>query len=228
MPVIRLLVRQTAARIIIIMAAMVAIELGLFFLKLRSHPTDFMAVTTEIGLKYLWPGFLLLTLLALVWHQKRNSEERYTIERLRISEKAVFWWQSAVCFMNLLLVYLLQVILLWIMYTLYMKQTDQSAVTVYAEFYWDDTLHGIIPFMHTWGWIHNLIFLICGAVSCSCAITLGRHHVFRIISMIIVTNSIITGNGHNWLLDLLLITVVFIDVARTHIHMHDGTRGLES
>lgn len=105
---------------------------------------------------------LLAVILAFVGRSTTGHQE-YTWNRLSITPKSIFLWQTVYNCGCFLLLWFVQAALAFGLCLYYIKTAETGAVThqsLFLAFYREPFLHGLIPLQHTWYWVRNVL-LFC-------------------------------------------------------------------
>lgn len=170
-----LIARGSIYKIILCFILMMASEILLFSIKLENainlHSMGFSMSQLEnlidnSFIKWVFSlGFILVTLnLCVMGTEYGNSQTSYTIKRLRISERNVFFCQAVyntIIFISLWAVQALTVFILCLRYVHTSPEEVIGNQTVFLAFYRNDLLHNILPLSDILVWIRN-IFIALG------------------------------------------------------------------
>ncbi len=170
-----LIARGSIYKIIICFILMLISEILLFSFKLEKainlHSTGFSMSQLETlidnsFIKWVFTlGFVIVTFyLCIIGTEYGNSQTSYTIKRLRISERNVFFCQAVyntIIFISLWAVQALTVFILCLRYVHTSPEEVIGNQTVFLAFYRNDLLHNILPLSDILVWIRN-IFIALG------------------------------------------------------------------
>ena len=168
--VLMLFVRSTLYKLLLIVFVMAAAESVLFALALRSAEGYFGLDTI---LRASRPQsvcavcFLLLCALMCLTGCEFGSKQGYTLARLRISHKMIFFWQIVNNAGLLLLFWAAQVGIVLAFCGVYTAQYPQPQAAVLV-FYANGFLHSLLPLAETGRLICNMILLASLAVTSAC------------------------------------------------------------
>jgi len=163
-----LLVRCSIFRVLAVLAGMALVEVGLFLAVLsRGITTEGYSLelfVSKSGLQWVFGcAFLLMTILLCLPGTESGSKCGYTLRRLRVSERTVFFWQSAVNSMFYLLLWLVQILLavgLSRLYVLMARPEFVSGQTIFLAFYRSDFFHSLLPFEDAGFWVRNAVLVL--------------------------------------------------------------------
>lgn len=119
-------------------------------------------------------GFLFLGAFALIMFLLKRCETvnsgsifYYTLRRLRVSERHLFFVETVYNFLCLTLLFAVQVwVILW-MYRIYMDRIPGNPVShqiAFLAFYRAPFLHNLLPLAETGKWVRNLLILLAASM----------------------------------------------------------------
>lgn len=173
--ILMLLARSSIYRILGILAGTTIVEFLLFRRKLQAAVMAFQLGlgnqewSLEEIVDYSWitwstvVGFVLVTVVLCLVGCERGSKQGYTLRRLAVSERGIFFWQAGYNVCIYLIFWSVQAVLLWCLCLLYMKQADPTLTsnqTVFLAFYRNAFLHGMLPLDDAIGWVRNGIMIL--------------------------------------------------------------------
>lgn len=173
--VFMLLSRSTIYKIIALLLLMAVVELGLFwFVFSRGVTEEGFALELLVEQSCIFwvfaAGFLLLTLLLGSTTYEASARQGYTLLRLSISPRWVFFWQCVYNLLCYLLFWAVQLLLVMAMSRIYMAKAAPeflSGQTVFLAFYRNSFLHGLLPLDDVMFWVRNgamfLALSLCAA-----------------------------------------------------------------
>ncbi len=106
---------------------------------------------------------LIVVALCLMGSEYSNSQISYTIKRLRISERDLFFCQTIyniIIFISLWAVQAFTVCMLSFQYVHLAPEEVIGNQTIFLAFYRNDLLHNILPISDIWVWIRNIFTAI--------------------------------------------------------------------
>ncbi len=183
--VLMLFVRSSIFKILILLTAMSAAELGLFWIKLKSESllieaniannvTDSAIAHSSIGLEYILNNsrihwvlgitYILMTIILIRSCAGYGGKQVYTFQRLSISEHQVFAWQAFCNVGFYFILWAVQGFVILIMCKIYVNTIHESLITsqtIFLAFYRSSFVHCIIPLEHIGRWFRN-IFVVLG------------------------------------------------------------------
>ena len=171
--VLMLHIRSTFYKILIAFAAMAGVQ---FFLFSRHLSKMLVSVFPEDGLRlglgmifddsnihFVFLGAFLLISMILVLHGFEFKEKfSYTIRRLSIPEKHSFFLQGIYYSMIYILLFAVQIVIIWLLSQYYFKTVPESLYsnqTLFLTFYSSNFLHSLLPLEETVRVVRN-IFMI--------------------------------------------------------------------
>ena len=110
-------------------------------------------------------AYILVTILIVLPGMNLGSTQSYTLKRLRIKEKNIFWLQALYNFMAYMLLWGAQLMVIFGSILVYHRNLPEGVVvtnqTYFLAFYRSNFLHSLLPLEDKIGWI----ILICMAVT---------------------------------------------------------------
>lgn len=162
--VFMLMVRSSFYKILGLLALMAVAEATLFHFALDGganleHVVKYSRITYPFYIV-----FVLLTLLLCSAGCEFGSKTGYTLRRLSISEKRVFFWQCVYNTAAYLLFWAVQVLVAVALCTAYVTVFADSPYithqTLFLAFYRSDFLHSLLPMENILFWVRNLLFFV--------------------------------------------------------------------
>lgn len=167
--IFELFVRSSIYKIIFVLLVMGIAEMAMFYEEV-SQVTEYEYYSLEsvvdgsnlIGCFGL--AFLAITLILSSYGCNVGSRQDYTLQRLQVREKTVFWIQGIYNSLCYLLFLGTQVILLFLMGSFYLQTaSDVTNQTLFLAFYRNKFMHSILPMEAVFRWFMNGILVIgCG------------------------------------------------------------------
>lgn len=191
--VFMLMARSSIYKILGLLALMAAVEGALFCFVLSrgdvggAYSLELMIQQSHI----LWvfgAGFLLMTLLLALTGCEGKSKCGYTLKRLSVSERWVFFWQSVynvLCYLLLWAVQILIAVALCRLYEGLAAPEYVSGQTVFLAFYRSDFLHSLLPFEDAVFWVRNAAFALSLGV-CAARFPLAQRAGKRFTEVIVL------------------------------------------
>ena len=166
--VLMLIARSSIYKVLAVLAAMVAIQAGLFEYALqrsREHGLFHLEdVVSDSGIAWVFAAaFLLLTYVISRSGCKSGSQPGYTIQRLGISERNFFIWQAVYNTAVYVLLLATELILLFALSHHWQVNADQDLIgaqSIFLAFYRNKFMHCICPLDDIWLWIRNGILAL--------------------------------------------------------------------
>lgn len=176
--VVLLFARSTIFPILALLAAMAAVELALFRHELNVHLRSFangdnfdsleQIVDYSSILLIFGAAFLLMTVILCLPGCRFGSRTDYTVGRLSLDERTIYWWQvgyNAACYVILWAVQLGVALICCALYVDAAPATSVTGQTVFLAFYRSPLLHALLPLEEVLLWLRNLAFLAGLALS---------------------------------------------------------------
>jgi len=150
--VLALLVRSSIYKIYILFAAMAAVHTVLFPVWSIQPLTAVLLFGVEVG--------ILLWILCRNWLDT-SGHQSYTLQRLTVTPKEIFWIQASYNLLCLLLFWAVHLIVAYILYS----RSLTGSQDLFLKFSGDGYLHSLMPGADWLAWAANLAILISAAVS---------------------------------------------------------------
>lgn len=171
--VLMLAARGTVYKFLGLLLMMAAAEGAMFTLALKRDWAENPAglETLLMRSRVAWACavcFLLLTALLCRSGCESGSRQGYTLRRLRVSGRAVFFWQSTyntICFFIFWAAQLFIVLALCALYTLKADPASLTDQTVFLAFYRSGFLHSLLPLEEVSRYVRNVLLVLCLGVS---------------------------------------------------------------
>ncbi len=148
--VFMLMAQISFGKILAIILASTIVQLGVTYYLFTEK--FFQIYNIEYIAKYLHIPFILSLVLAVLvlasTNFERKGKERYTLMRLSIKERTVYFWHCAYNFLAFSLIYLMQILTVIGISYMYVKIAPPeyvSELTVYLPFFRNDFLKNILP-----------------------------------------------------------------------------------
>ena len=166
---------------------------GFFFLRtieksLHMHNLGMIFDSSNIGLIFA-VSFLLVTVLLCIPGCQFRSQTGYTLKRLSISEKEVFFCQSAYNFFIYVSFLAFQLAFCYLFSLYYISVAPTDAVTnqtLFLTFYKNELLHSIMPLSDVALWLRNLFLIVFLALAASEFSYKNRRRKFSVMTLISV------------------------------------------
>ena len=169
-----LLARSTIYPVLALLAVMAGAQIALFSVRFRDAAaaasagagTGMRALEALFGeglIPWIFGGaFLLITVLLCSAGCSFGSRVDYTIDRLLISERSVFWWQvgyNAAVYVLLWAAEVAVAVGCSLAYAAGAPAGIVSGQTVFLAFHRGDFLHSLLPLADWWLWGRNLLLI---------------------------------------------------------------------
>lgn len=163
-----LMVRSTFGGVMLLLAAMTALECAIFT-ALTLHGPKEGAFAPELILKKsgaVWifaAAALLLTLLLCRTGAERKTKTGCFLRRLRVSEQWVFFWQSVYNTLCYLLLWAWQSLTALLLCRIYLRLASADYITgqtVFLAWYRSDFLHALLPMEEGVLWAKNALLAL--------------------------------------------------------------------
>lgn len=229
--VFMLMARSSIYKVIGLFVLMAAAEWSLFYARLRQGATgdsfNLELVFDESHLMWVFGiGFLLITILLSRTGCEFSSKVGYTLKRLSVSERFVFFWQSLYNILCYLMFWMVQILIVFGLCSLYVKMAPEGYVTnqtVFLAFYRNDFLHSLLPMEDAGFWMKNIMIVIAMGI-CSARFPMAQRKgskLSEIIPLTCVTLAFFIGELGEYLSLAITIGVCFICVILAVVHVFE-------
>ncbi len=172
--VVSLPARVSFGKLLSILIAMTLVQGGAFWFVLQRGPVaqsfSLEFVLEESLQKWIFgAGFLAFYAALAMSLFRTGSRQNYTLMRLAVPAKGVFWLQCAYNAACLLLFWAWELCAVFGLCALYARLAPAdyvSAQSVFLAFYRNDFLHSLLPFEDALRWVQN-VFLVAGLSICA-------------------------------------------------------------
>jgi len=179
--IFELFARNTIYKILLVLVAMGTVQVALFcktmqeWIPMDYYDLDFQAIehyTLEYMVDksniHIFAGiaFVLITVI-LCWNGCNvGSKSSYTICRLQVTEKDIFFMQSVYNGLCYVLLWGAQIVIFLILSSLYVAQSaNVTNQTVFLAYYRNDFMHSVLPLQGLMRWTANGFMLFGCSVS---------------------------------------------------------------
>lgn len=154
--VLMLLIRSSFYKLLALLAVMAAVQAALFYLVLRTGRELTLPELFSKGKTGIVCGvaFVLYTAVLCLTGCELGSKQGYTLRRLSISERSIFFWQAGYNLCCYLLFWFVQLAAVLIICRLRMAQTG-GPQDVFLMFYQDPFLHSVLPLDESSRYVRN-------------------------------------------------------------------------
>lgn len=158
--VFEMIARSSIYKVLLILVGMVAAESIAFYIRLQK----FSETTRNVGEYIEWSNYdlifkiayVLLTIVIVLPGMNLGSTQSYTLQRLRIKEKRIFWLQALYNTLAYVLLWGAQLVMILVSVFVYSKNLPKDAIwnnqSVFLAFYQNDFMHSILPLEDGPGW----------------------------------------------------------------------------
>ena len=174
--VFEMITRSSIYKVLLILVGMVAVELTVFYLTM-SNPAgvNIEEYIDQSHYSLIFKiAYMLITIAIVLPGMNIGSVQSYTLQRLRIKEKSVFWLQALYNMFAYVLLCGVQLMVLLFSCVMYQKNLPEIAVwsnqTLFLAFYRNAFMHSILPLEDVFGWL-VLVFLVVGTAVTSAYFT---------------------------------------------------------
>lgn len=174
MSVFKMLVRSSFYKICGLLGIMIVVESMLFNRRLGMAAMDvsyggMIGYGLETLIERSWLSwifgatFILISVVLCYAGCEYGSRQGYTLRRLLITEKTIFWIQALYNCCCYVILWAIQIIVLGVFCLLYMKKIDAALLsnqTIFLAFYRSEFLHSLMPLEEVNVWISNMILVM--------------------------------------------------------------------
>lgn len=171
MSVFMLMARCSFYKILGLLAVMTTVETGLFFMALNREVNkegfglEYVIQKSHIAIVFFLAFVILdIILISFVGYGKSGTH-RYTLMRLLVTRKEVYFIQSIFNVLCYILFWVTQILVIVMLCYIYIRNVPEGYVTgqtIFLAFYRNDFLHSLLPFEDFPFWIRQI--LICVAL----------------------------------------------------------------
>lgn len=229
--VLMLLVRNSFWRVIGVILVMLAFD-GLFFFMDVDLIKDWSLSLEELlDKKMLILGLPLavirMTNVTTSFGSGRANKEFYTLKRLQVSERRIWFWQAVHntgCFFLMLSAEILLFVFLIRYYLANSTYQPVSEQTLFLAFYRNRYLHSLLPMQNLWRWGRNLILIISFGITSAAEPVANRRGVSAFVVYPLMLLAILTfaTDMGAWGIDLMVILVASLLAAYAVYYVWKG------
>lgn len=140
-------------------------------------------------------AYLLITIILVIPGMDIGSKQSYTLKRLRIKEKRIFWLQSLYNMLAYMLLWGAQLAMLLVSCLVYQKNLPEGInltnQTMFLAFYRNDFMHTILPLEDTPGWWMLVVICVTTAFTAAEFTKLRREGKFGFEILILIATVLI-------------------------------------
>lgn len=166
--VFEMIARSSIYKVLLVIATMVVAELVYFYLAFTSAQgliIEEYIDETFFGIAFK-VAYTLITVLLILPGMNLGSRQSYTLKRLRIKEKNIYWLQAVYNFLAFVILWGVQLLVILGFVVFYQNHLPEGTVitnqTMFLAFYRVDFMHSILPLEDKTNWM--MLFSI-GAVT---------------------------------------------------------------
>jgi len=159
-----LIARSSLWKVLLSMLVMAIAEAAVFYLRTAEKSVGLEAAFENSFTPYIFAlAFIIITMFLCITGSEFGSKTGYTIKRLSITEKSVFYWQWFYNSSVYLMLLAVQIAVSLGLCELYKELIDPQYVTnqtVFLAYYRSEFLHGLLPLGDTTRWIRNAFLIV--------------------------------------------------------------------
>ena len=166
--VFEMIARSSMYKVLLAIAAMVVAELIYFYLAITNvHGTSIEEYIDDSYFGIVFKiKYTLITVFLILPGMNIGSVQSYTLKRLRIKEKWIYWLQATYNFLAFVLLWGVQLMVILGMIIIFANNSPEGVIitnqTMFLAFYRDQFMHSILPLEDAINW---LVLISVGAVT---------------------------------------------------------------
>ena len=196
--VFMLMAQSSIYKVISVLILMIVTETGLFYMRMKQGMIGDsfnleMAVDESRILWILGIAFVLITIFLCQIGCGFSSKTGYTLQRLSISERMVFVWQSIYNMMCYSLLWFVQILVVFGVCSLYVTMAPEGDVTnqtIFLAFYRNDFLHSLLPMEDAGFWFKNVLIVLSMGI-CSAHYPMAQRRGKKIQEVMFLTSCVV-------------------------------------
>lgn len=167
--VFMLMIRYSFYKVLGLLAAMAVLETGVFWFAFRKGGSqdgfglEYVIEKSHIGVVFLIVFVILDVILISFAGYEKQETHRYTLMRLSVTRKELYYLQSIYNILCYILFWMVQVLVVIFFCFLYVQNAPAEWVTeqtIFLAFYRSQFLHSLLPFEDFPYWIQNILMCI--------------------------------------------------------------------
>lgn len=155
--ILSLLSRSSIYKICLLFAGTAALRTLSFSFWMESEFTAAMLFLAEMS--------LLTWILCRTGQNTSESHQSYTLQRLAVTQKALFFWQAGYNYLCYLMLWGFQLVVAYLLCRLLLEQNSQTLFLTFAR---SRYLHTLMPAYEVMAWIKNFTYLAAMAIHAAC------------------------------------------------------------
>lgn len=195
--VFEMITRSSIYKVLLIISGMVAIEFVFFYLHVINN--KFLNIEEYVDQGYysiiFKIAYLLVTIVIVLSGMNLGSVQSYTLQRLRIKEKRIYWLQALYNFFAYVILWGVQLITVFVNILIFQKNLPEGAVftnqTIFVAFYRNNFMHTILPLEDVPGWWILILTGIASALATAEFTKLQRQGKFAFELLLLVASVLI-------------------------------------
>ena len=225
--VLALLLRLKMKWVLITLIAMPVISWAAFFAYTASKKTiSFRFGKGHVVFIVVFGIASLVIVLACAGLFLKNTQKRYLLERLQISERKVFLWDIAACILFLLMLWMMEIITIGTAGLIYSGSpwSKYGTVDVIYGLYTKHIYCRVLPLSDIRGWLYGLFYVICGGFLCACLSMVRGRKILHASILGFVLGVLTIGfiREENWILTAVVAVAVVVSVILCFRKLHNG------
>ena len=235
--VFEMIARSSIYKVLLIICTMLAAQAVCFYLSMTSPSgLSIEAYVDQSQYSMLFKIAYILVSIAIVFPgMNLGSVQSYTLQRLRIKEKRIYWLQAVYNFLAYMLLWGAQLVMLFANILVYQKYLPEGAIvtnqTFVMAFYRNDFMHTILPLEDGPGWWVLVLFGVASALAAAETTKLQREGKFGFELVLVIAAAMISfprALGYDVAFPLIALAVVFCIMGTRWLIGTAGNGGGES
>ena len=194
--------RSTIYKMLLLIAAMAAVEITVFYFVLRANPQDSLEtllVKSYVHLIFSVTFLLLMALFCATGSEYGGSRVRYTIARLSVSERVLVLWWALYYTLAILIFWAAQTLIAVALCRIYERLAAGALVggqTVFLTFYRYNFFHSLLP-LAEWGrYVRNVLLALSLGVGCACFSFRRRRDQSGVAAVVLAALTVLSFPAH--------------------------------
>lgn len=196
--VFEMITRSSIYKVLLILIGMVAAELTMFCVTMQNPSgLNIEEYIDQSQYSLIFKiAYLLITVVIVLPGMNMGSVQSYTLQRLRIKEKRIFWLQFLYNLFAYVLLCGVQLIVILLSSVIYQNNLPEAATwsnqTLFLAFYRNNFMHSILPLEDVFGWL-ALAFLIVGTAMATADFTRQQRRNKLSFGFAVVLGAVLTA-----------------------------------
>lgn len=216
--VFEMIARSSLYKVLLVIGTMLAVQAVCFYMSMMSPSgLSIEAYIDQSQYSMLFKIAYILVTIAIVFPgMNLGSVQSYTLKRLRIKEKRIYWLQVIYNFFAYILLWGAQLVMLFVNILVYQKYLPEGAVvtnqTFVMAFYRNAFMHTMLPLEDGPGWWILVLFGVTSALATAETTKLQRERKFGIELVLILAAAMISfprALGYDVAFPLIALAIIY-------------------